>query len=86
MVRDFILVEDFCDFCPENVIAIILTTEDIDVLDVHLGDPRGEALKQQMKERTGKIVVPTGIFLDNTINFSRDILYMYNFYKKMEVK
>lgn len=84
MVKNFIILEDFCDFCPENAVAIILSGADIDMVDVHLGDPRAESLKKQMKERFGKFVVPTGIYYNMLINYSRDTGYMYRFYKKGE--
>jgi len=75
MVKDFIVTQLFCNFCPRIKMAAVLAQADIDILDIHSGDPRVKIIKRLFEG--GKIYVPTGIVKNTIIHSSRDTHFMY---------
>lgn len=80
-MKDFIIVMDFCDFCPELLKGIVLADSDVDLLDVHSGDPRINALEKTVGEIV-KARIPTGVVGDCLINYSRDPVWMKKLFEK----
>lgn len=71
-VKDFIVVEDMCQFCARIKIAFALSlNEDIDIIDIFSGDPRVKIVENIYGG--GDIYVPTGIVKKTLINGSRDV-------------
>jgi len=75
MVRDFIVVHLHCEFCARIYIAAALTQADIDLIDIHSGDPRIKIIEKLFSG--GDIYVPTGIVKNTVLNSSRDVHFMY---------
>ncbi len=78
-VRDFIAVEDLCQYCARIKIAKALDfsdTFDFDIIDIFEGDPRTKLVEAMYKK---DIYVPTGI-INNTILIGSDHVF---FMKKL---
>lgn len=71
-VRDFIVVEDMCQFCSRIKIAWALSLNtDFDVIDIFSGDPRVKIIENMYGG--GDIYVPVGIVDKTIIHGSRDV-------------
>lgn len=74
-VRDFIVVEDMCQFCARIKIAWALSmTKDFDIVDIFSGDTRTKIVDNIYGGRD--IYVPVGIVNNTLIHGSRDVFFM----------
>jgi len=78
-VKNFVIVQEFCNYCPYLTIGKVLAQADIDLIDVKSGDPRIKALESQMGRMT-KSKIPIGIVDGYLINYSRDSQFMYKLF------
>ncbi len=78
-VKDFIVVEDMCQFCSRIKIAWALSlNSDIDIIDIFSGDPRVKIVEEMYGG--GDIYVPIGIVGNTIIHGSRDVFSMLTFF------
>jgi len=83
-MRDFIIIKDHCPFCPKIEVAKVLSSIDIDLVDIRSGDPRIRALSQQIGRLTRERI-PIGVVKGHLINSTRDFYWMVRLFKSEEV-